>query len=413
MAKMSDKHVCHKIRYDEESIYLYNKSDELIMRKKAKIYRGLTTVVYQSEGTHTCELQDGSEESLVINPRNLSNLSPAQGWQWYVKDCMMKELGFLMATEWKPKFFDTEHCHSLDTEDNIPTILKDCYYPVVPSITTPLFLKHRDDIPLIPLLETLIHVNQEWAGMTLCQIACTIEDRFVETFNDESKVMEFLFEKNRSLFEKLCKVENIPLHELYQSRFNNTYGHNQQNNVDNNHIRVVKHLKDVVMKPLSKIISPDETTYGNIPWLIGNGPEKEKLLTESKFILHPFGFFENTNNNGDVFFKSVSIFPTVKIDERSQDNGLVVSEQTYPSGSMIGITVDENGRTDTILRGKLFETTTTREQIIIFIMYGAFVEGNLDRNVDCTDLLRNLKLNKDQLSVRPYFINTIKEKLLG
>jgi hypothetical protein len=396
-------------------VYLYDGEGRMLTSKKAKIYRGARNIVGACGGTHLYEIRSNEDDFLVINPKNLSHLSPAHGWQWYVKECMMKELGYTIFTDWTPTFLDSRKCAELSMSDGIPEALAVCKFPVVPSINTDLYRMYRDDVPMIPLLETLIHVKQEFSGMTLCQIACSIEGEFKDLFNDETKLMKFLFREHVNLLKELCVEENTPLSELYQCNFNIIFDHNQRNYVDNNHIRVLKNMKNVVMKPLSKIVSSDGSTYGNIPWLIASVAKKDEILKKAKFILHPFGFFDETYDNEDIYFNNVCILPEIAVDieKKSEDGSVEIVKHVYPSGAMIGITTDEDGRTDTVMRGALFEDTTTREQMILILMFNAYAENSLDEDVDCTRLLRNLKLNEDQLHVRPHLINAIQAKLLA
>jgi hypothetical protein len=90
-----------------------------------------------------------------------------------------------------------------------------------------------------------------------------------------------------------------------------------------------------------------------------------------------------------------------------------IDNRKYPAGSFIGIVRYEDGTTDSILCGEVFDETTTREQIIITFLFDAFISGHLYTELDTSKILRNLKLEGKQLPVRKVFIDKIQSVLLN
>jgi hypothetical protein len=360
---------------------------------KARLFRGTPETVKGSGGIHQLDLDETN--SLVINPKILSNLTPVEGKSWHVRNCMMKDLEYTIFTDWDPIFLATEMCKEIAT-DNIPK------YAIIPSIKTPTFIENHDSHYLIPLLDTLSHIDQRWVNMTLCQVACAIEGSFREEFNDEHWLMEFLFNHYRKEFKKLCVIENTPLFRLHQCGFNITFDYDTFNTVIPQRINVTKEMKDVVMFPLSRIFN--DKTYGNIPWLIGDSVTKSDVIKKAITIVHSSGFFKLTDypDIEGVVFNNVCVFPEMEIDNRK-----------YPAGSFIGIVRYEDGTTDSILCGEVFDETTTREQIIITFLFDAFISGHLYTELDTSKILRNLKLEGKQLPVRKVFIDKIQSVLLN
>lgn len=398
--------ICHEVRYDGETISLYDADDNRLVSSKAKLFQGLPEVVKKSGGNHIQILSD--VEALVINPRILTHLSPTDGWGWYVRNCMMQELGYIMFTAWKPYYvsdstFAQRGSTSLSPTGGSPGSV--CR--IVPSIKSTSYIEHCDDIALVPLLETIIQVDQALSGMTLCQIACSVAGRFRAEFNKIERVMEFLFDHFKTLFAELCIKENVPIQRLYQSDFNVTFGHNKHRYPVANRISVVKKLHNVLMIPLSNLVS--DKTYGNIPWLISESRERDQLERKAKFIVQPFGFFENTVQYSElqssILFSNVCILPEITVQYEQTAGGHL--QETYQAGAVIGIVVYDDESKDTVMRGELFEGTTTREQLILTLMFGAFVDGQLQPGVDYSDLLRNLRLEADQLPVRKEYIRAI------
>ena len=395
----------HDVRYDGEVIMLFDDAGRLMKNYQAILYRGTPEIVKKSGGLHQKRIND--VESLVINPSNLSDLVTAKDYGWYVKDCIMKEIGASIFTDWKIVFVAGEFPQKT---------LSDEYY-VVSSIKLPMFLANKNSVHLVPLLETLIHIDQKWSGMTLCQIACSIAGRFEVQFNDQLKLMSYLFNRYRDTLVSLCRVENTPLNKLYQSEFNITFQHNHTKLPTISNIRVVKRLENVVMLPLSRLIC--ERTYGNIPWLIASGRDRDDIERKAKFISHPFGFFENAIHYNEmkesVLFKNVCILPQMFIKEpiQNEDGSENSITHTYSVGAIIGIVVFEDGSRDTVLRGELFDNITTKEQLILTFMFNAFVGGHLTESTNCASILRNLKLYEDQINVRRWFIEAIQQILFS
>jgi len=435
VTKMS---ICHDVRYDGESVMLFDGIGQLIGSHRALLFRGAPEIVKRAGGSHVVRLNDS--ESLVVNPDDVSQLGAVSGYQWYVKNCMMKEINCTMFTSWKPIFIidppgitrsiGTQRQDQPSSPENVTLSTKGSMeeYYIVPSIKSPIYAMKRNTVTLVPLLETLVHVNQAWSHMTLCQIACSITGYFKAEFNDMFALMRFLFEHTRDVFAKLCRTENTPLHKLHQSDFNLTFGHNQSKSPNVGMIRVMKRLENVVMVPLSSVVN--KKTYGDIPWLITDPHEKDLIMRKAKFISHPFGFFENsvqyTELEGSILFRNVCILPEVIIDEnlppRSSSNdhnsGDTLSSPStvryiYPAGAMLGIVVYDDGTKDTIFRGQLFDNISTKEQMILTFLFNAYVEGQLNQIMDCSHILRTLPLYEEQLRMRKPFIEAIQRVLFS
>ena len=417
--------VCHDVRYDGESVILFDGTGQMISSHVALLYRGLPEIVNRANGNHVLRLNDS--ESLVVNPNVLSQLSLVSDYQWYVKNCLMKEINATMFVEWKPLFVpDVSRAErSLGGErdskksfvPDLPT--KTCAeeYHIIPSIRSPIYTAKRNTVPLVPLLETLMHVNQAWSHMTLCQIACSITGSFRAEFNDMRRLMGFLFEHARPLFAELCRTENTPLHKLHQSDFNVTFEHNQSRPPNLGMIRAVKKMENVVMVPLSSIV--DKKTYGDIPWLIANPHEKDIILRKAKFISKPFGFFENsaeyTELEGNILFQNVCVLPEMRIEEteiNTESENQTIT-RIYPAGAILGIVVYDDGTKDTVLRGELFNDASTKEQIILTFLFNAYIEGQLNQTTNCSRILRMLPLYEEQLTVRKTFIDAIQNMLFS
>lgn len=406
--------ICHDARYDGENMSFYDYSGKCILSHRARLFRGLPNVVNESGGKHILEVSD--TESIVINPNPTSRLAIAEGKNWYVKNRVMKDLDFVIFTEWIPMYVTDEMYREVVVTNAIPTkervaaclpaATTNVYY-IVPSIKSPMYMNHYEEISIVPLLETLIHTEPSWSGLTLSQIACTIEGCFRPEFSDEAILMEILFGHSRDLCANLCRTESVPLHKLYQCDFNVTFEHSLQKIIYEYRITVVKCLKNVVMVPLSRLLH--EKAYGNIPWLIKDMSERKSIEEKACFITQDLGFFNEgqfTGITGSVVFTNVCILPEILVEE--DDNHL---RRLYPAGSMIGVAVYGDKSCDIMMRGELFEEITTREQIILTLMFNAFIDKQLSSTIDCTKFARNIKLDKDQSRVRKSFINAIQNQL--
>jgi len=409
--------VCHDVRYDGEFVTLIDGMGQTMSTHTALLFRGVPEVVKKAGGSHVTKLSDS--ESLVINPREVVQLGEVNAFYWYVKDCIMKDVGCRMFAEWKPIYVpDVPMVWQAGVEGGYrlpPKQAPEQYY-VVQSIKSPIYAAKRGTTVMVPLLETLVHVNKVWSHMTLCQIACSITGIFRPDFNDKLRLMEFLFEHARPLFADLCRTENVPLHKLHQCDFNVTFEHNQPRSSYVGMIRVMKKLDNVVMIPLSLVVS--KRSYGDIPWLIADPHVKEDIMKKAKFISSPFGFFENlvqyTELEGSVLFRNLCILPEVVVEEEALDeSGSKVSRKVYPPGSMLGIVVYDDGTKDTVFRGELFENISTKEQMILTFLFNAYVEGQLDQVIDCSRILRTLPLYEEQLIVRKPFIDAVQKMLFS
>jgi hypothetical protein len=380
--------VCYDVRYDGECVLVYNSEGRMEQSLPACLYKGAPEVVKKAGGRHVQNLNEN--EAIVINPKVLTQLTSFIDYGWYVKDRILKENGYRIHTGWKPIFL-TDKC-SIPSERSADDVY------VVPSIKRMAY----GTLAVIPLLETIIHIHQRYNGMTLCQIACTINNGFEPAFNNMKTLMAYLFEAHRAEFIELCLLENIPLHKLYQSTFNLTFGHNIARTLPMNNIKVMKQLEGVYLVPLSRFFH--QKTYGDIPWLIWNHREKDEIIKKAKAIIYPLAFFDNkalvAEMKEAVFFQYACILPEIIIDGLS-----------YPAGSIMGVMAHTDGSFDTVLRGELFEGVTLREQIILILMYGSFLRRTLTPTEDCSDVLRNMAFQDDQITVRKPFIKAIQAAL--
>lgn len=396
--KMEAPNVCYDARYEGEFVLVYDHEGKIVQSLTASLYKGAPSVVRQSGGSHIQNISE--DEAIIINPRNLSQLTSIMDYGWYVKDRVLKDNNLQIHTDWQPLFIlDSESVVAIPARKSANEIY------VVPSIKSPAYMENRTRLPMVPLLETMICLRIQYKGMPLKQIASQVKGEFDPMFNDTTKLMRFLFEFYREELQELCKTENTPLHKLYQSLFNLTFGHNTPRTISITDIRVKKQLEDVYMVPLSRLFH--EKTYGDIPWLIWDRQEKNAIeKKKDSFILHPFGFFKKSGQVTDIeeaiYFQHVIILPEI-----------IAGEKRYPAGSIMGMIIHKDGSEDTLLRGELFEDTTLREQIILSLMYISFIRRTLTPTTDSTNIWRNLSYHEDQITVRKPFIRAIQATLFA
>ena len=394
----SEVGICHDARYEGEFVLVYDHEGKIVQSLTASLYKGTPLVVKQSGG---CHMQTISEiEAIIINPKNLSQLTSIMDYGWFVKDRILKDNNLQIHTAWKPIFLP-----NINDIASIPTRRSSDEIYIVPAIRSSAYAENRTRLPMVPLLETLVSIDQMYSGMTLQQIGAWIQGGFDPSFSNSMLLMTFLFEHYREELTELCKRENTPLHKLHQSLFNLTYGHNIPRSVSITDIRVKKQLEDVYMIPLSRLFR--EKTYGDVPWLIWDRHEKNAIeKRKDSFILYPLGFFKKSGQIADmkeaIYFQHVIILPEIIADERR-----------YPAGGIMGMVQYKDGSEDTLLRGELFEDTTLREQIILSLMFVSFIKRTLTPSADCTNVWRNFSFHSDQIAVRKPFIRAIQASLFA
>jgi hypothetical protein len=386
--------ICYDARHDGENILIYDWQGNITSTIRARLYRGLPEIVKKSEGEHIY-LLPGSDQAIVINPKNLNSLSPVTDVGWYVKDKILKSNNYRIHTKWEPFFLPADSWE-------LPTATTNSIY-VVPSMKSLVYTSNEQTSHLVPLLETIIHIEPFYFGMSLCQIACALNERFQSDFNNNLYLMNYLFNFFKSKFEELCIVENIPLYKLHECSFNVTFLHNLSPRIPSSNIRAIKLLEKVYLISLSRLFS--EKTYGNVPWLVWDEHEKKDLEKKAKAIVHPLAFFDSktllSEYKESIFFHHACIFPEITVDQT-----------TYPAGAIIGIIEYPNRSQDTIFRGELFDGITLREQMTLILMYAAFVKRALNTSDECTDVLRNMAFEPHQMTVRKSFITAIHTALL-
>jgi hypothetical protein len=374
--------VVHDVKYNDEAVTTYDWQGRPIDTFQTLVYKGKPEIVKQAGSLHTRALNE--YETIAINPKNLRGLLATVHYGWFCKVSVLKENNIVINTNWEPVYITGDTPVTMTTKTvRIVSSVKSSHY--------------KPGLCMVPLLETLVHMRQWFNGMTLHQIASHVFGQADPAFSIEASLMDFLFRRFEDEFKELCLVEYTPIHRLFQCDFNMTFNHNVEKENLSSTLRIVKHMKNVTVLPVSRLFS--EKTYGNIPWTIGDSRKKEAIQKQAMLIAMPLAYMECSVSLNEmpfsIHYQDVTVFPN----------------SHHGSVSSIGI-VNIGKDQDVFMRGELFEDTSVREQLIIMLMYKKHLDKDLKPGTNYVDGLRYISFSEKERVVRPELINYIRDTLL-
>lgn len=391
-------------RYDGDFINFYDYKNSPIYKEPAVVYVGPSSTVGLLNTNNIKIYKD-------LETRNFAIVNPDDEWKKELKreriynhfllDVISDKLKIKINTEWDPIFIENiDECQNY--ERNAKTIF------ICPTRDVSNFDEFHSKFLLVPLLETIIHLHQEFYNFSLIQIAIKLNDGYdPEKFGTKIKIMDYVFNFFRDEIKKICSIEKTSIHRIFISDFNIFFKHSKTGLTKKQEVSIAIHMSSVVLRPIS--LEYSDYSYGNIPYLIRPGQKNQSTHGKNEHILcenGPISFSKVTGNNRNKpcaeYFTKITVFPKK-----------VFEGKMYPSFIM-GIC--ESGKSilsrNIVLRGKIFDDITVRENLIINEMYISFSAGVLTRSTDFTKCFSNLILTKEQLAIRSNFIHFIHGLLL-
>jgi hypothetical protein len=381
----------YDVKYDGENLIVLDRHLSTIDTFRATIYKGLPEVV-EASGTEWVR-KIHIDEAICVNPGNTNRLVRSNMFSWFAKSCILEKQGYEMNTDWEFIYVDKKTVEKEDIDVDMGVIY------VVTNSKSPYYAGMSDKNTLL-LTETIIHLHQEFHGMSLRQIASYINGGFDVRFLNTPYLMDFIISEFIDEMKELCIAENTPITKLYECDFNNTFDYPFERKNDAININVIKHMTDIYLMPISCFFS--DKTYGNIPWIISDPFIRDRIRSEASLVANPLIYISNNDGRFPaVYYNYISVFPSLQL------NG-----KTYAPGSSIGTVLYADGSSDTFMRGELFEEISAREQFILVMMYDKFIAKELSHDDKCADMFRYFELNEREYRVRPDFIKLIQEQLL-
>ena len=189
------------MKYDGEKVMMLDGFGKVIEEYEITIFIGQADVVSSSEGIGMKALKDENDRHIVINPKkNLDRMMPSRSYAWYAQKYCVDKHSFAMNTSWKPIFLREIIAESLKRSDQNELC-------IVESMKIEGFMDLRFKYLIVPLLETISHIRQEFIDMSLKQIAYAVNRNHNPRFNDKLFLMDFLFKHFENEFKLYCERE--------------------------------------------------------------------------------------------------------------------------------------------------------------------------------------------------------------
>lgn len=397
--KKSSPKIFWDSKYDGDIIRFYDYKNEIICEKQASVYIGATTVIGTRNSTGLYRDPE-TKNFAIINPDEewKVDVKKERIYDWFLLKVISEEFKISMNTLWEPVYITK--IKDCDLYEKNPTRIFICYSKDLPD-----FPEYHSKYILVPLLDTIIQLHQEYFNFSLMDIGMSIIGKYdPDIFHDQIKTLKYVFEKFKAEIMEVCQIEITSIHRLYDSNFNLYFRHSKTGLTKKQEIHVATYITNVVSRPSS--LEYHEKSYGNIPYLIRSIPVNKKTSETTKIYENgPISYSKATSTNKTLscteFFLSIIIFPKT-----------IYLEKNYPSFYM-GIVEKNIGTREFVLRGKIFEGITVRENLIIYEMYIVFCAGALTVNKSFLDCHSNLVLNADQIVVRSGFISFIQKLLVN
>lgn len=406
----------YDVGYDGDVVCFYDIDRSVIGKFEAIIHKGSRNDAMRS-GFFQKEIEKGT--FIVINSSSFDRLiKTTTDFGWYAISKIAIREGFEPFVNFEPSRESNSNCIAI-TQDEDFKGKKLC---IVETAKSDLYRKNWGKYFVFPLLETIVALNQEYAQMTLIQIAISINGCHTPEFLNKKFLIDYVFSHFLDRFKKFSLIEYTPMMKLYYSNFHLFFEHTTILKNPFPGVLSIKKMEDVVMIVISDLVGhPSQENCGNIPYNLKEGSIAADIINGYKCINYPFIFFQNSSRFSVVkkktIFFHVIIFPRVNLDSIStvgerEDRGFSSSvSKEIPEGSMIGFTTDG----EFVYKGELFEGITHREELIISSMYDAYIKGDL-RNLNqdkCTTLFKEFKFESSQIKVRPDFIIKLRRLILS
>lgn len=402
--------LCYDVRCYNTSVVFFDSLMKQFEECDAKTYICNEATAKQLDSSIK-KLRLRSGDWIVYNPdpKRLESLVFTKHYGWFSMKCACDEMKISINTHWNILPIRDLSSISVKNPDDgqhatggSATLSHDDVL-LVSSSRIDGFVEKRTKVIVVPLLETITRVKQEYAGMTLRQISCEIYGYFKAEYYDEQRLMVDLFNVFREEFCSICQVEAVGIQELYLCEFNNTFLYGGDRSKPDRLPEAIKRMIDVYMVPQSLLVGSKQKTYGNIPWGISTDEEQKNIPGEKIYSLEPFMFFKtDTHGSKGQHLTDMIIFPKMVIDGERYASGSSMAFRPIPSTKGC----------DIIFRGDLFYDISIMEWIILKDMYYALYINKLEEGTEVLLINRNLPLPPEEMRVRPKFINAIKAAIL-
>lgn len=311
-------------------------------------------------------------------------------YEWILIKSVSLKRNMTIDTDWKISFDDVDNsylmCESIESYPN--------------------FEKHSLKRPIIPLLDTILHIHKEFYCCTLEQIAIMINRGYSENFANKKFLMNFVFDSFKDELIQICKDETVPIHKIHMCNFYYTFKHSKEIPEKSFYpaISQGRRFIDVCVKPRS-YVDGQMKSYGDIPYLKSHQKEDGVSFCFGPLMIRERSKCTNTytHANDDEHYYCLDIFPGVEFEGVK-----------YPPFYM-GFKYIEDDTRDFICRGKIFDDLSVREQLILRDNYnGKILFNNFKIYREPGNFYSNFRLNDKENTVRKnlmiFIISKIPEK---
>lgn len=314
-----------------------------------------------------------------------------RSYSFFLRKSSSNLTGIYPETDWKPIYFCSEN----------PKDITEGQFLICES--NKIAKKLQTNMFVLPLLETILHIHQEYFCCTLEQIAVRINGSYTDDFYDKEKLMKFLFEHFRREFREICINEAISIQEIHSSVFNYTFMHAKDASIycDDKYRSCLNGIKEIneicYLYPTSVGIQSgtiQKKSYGNI-FAIINRPNLQKEfiydfgpLSVVRSFDREFQSAFRENKNTYEKFIALSFFNNIKIGDKK-----------YPPFYM-GFRFDTDDRFSFCFRGEIFRDFSLREEMILTEIYRSKFIKNIEIPSNYEKFFADYKFKDSQKTVR-------------
>lgn len=371
------------------SIEEYNKTAEKLKKEK---FNFVDILVFSDRENKICAFPYFTEEETPIQEIMKKYTTQKDVYRWVLVGFVLMKRKLTIETDWKIVHLETPDFTNCENS-----------YIICESIETfPDFERHSLNRPIIPILDTILHIHKEFYCCTLEQIATIINKCYSEKFADKNYLIDFVFNYFKDELVEICKKEICPIHKIYQCNFYYTFEHSRTIPDIPIHSTISEPLRfmEVCVRPRSCVVTGSSKSYGDIPFTL-------KPITGNFSIFGPLMIQplikcqrKGRGERDDEHYHCLDIYP-----------GLEFEGVYYPPFYM-GFKYIEDDKRDFVCRGKIFDDMSVRELLILRDNYnGRILFDNFKTYRNPDSFYLNFRLNDKENIVRKKFMTFLLSKI--